>query len=255
MNGFVTYLDPQPHPAELPLRLANPFGVVPHLLAQHAALALQQNLAAGDYFAADEFTGFQRGKMFGVLLVRDTDARIGFIKAFSGMAQDSWLVDGFAGPLFDLEARDAVWPAGQAELGTYTAQLNAIEAFVATMPDTGSSEARARALADRRELRERRAQRSNELLEHMRSGYRMLAMKRCHCVRFSRRTRLQVVPETVRRLSYSPLLSNTDCSRLPWRSFGGAQPQLRGGVPQALFTPHVCTNAGRFCSTCCRGGT
>ena len=173
MNGFVTYLDPQPDASEVPLRLTHPFGVVPHLLAQHAAFQLKQNLAGGTYFAADEFTGFQRGKMFGVLLVRDNDARIGFIKAFSGMAQDSWLVDGFAGPLFDLDARDAVWPAGQAELGLYTAQLEAIAAFVATMPNTGSRATRERALADRGELRERRAQRSNELLEHMRSGYRI----------------------------------------------------------------------------------
>ena len=173
MNGFVTYLDPQPHPGQVPLRLANPFGPVPHSLAQRAALHLQQNLAADDYFAPDEFTGFQRGKMFGVLLVRDRAARVGFIKAFSGMAQDSWLVDCFAGPLFDLAARDAVWPAGQAELGTLTAQLDAIEASVASMPGTASSEARTRVLAERLRVKKRRAQRSNELLEHMRSGYRI----------------------------------------------------------------------------------
>ncbi|WP_422723996.1 pseudouridine synthase [Hyalangium rubrum] len=54
--------------------------------------------------------------MFGVLVVAAPDGRIGYLCGFSGMLGESWYADGFAPPLFDPVARDAFWPAGQAEL-------------------------------------------------------------------------------------------------------------------------------------------
>ncbi len=54
--------------------------------------------------------------MFGVLVVADRDGRIATLRGFSGMLGGRWHVDGFVPPLFDVAARDAVWPAGEAEL-------------------------------------------------------------------------------------------------------------------------------------------
>jgi tRNA pseudouridine32 synthase/23S rRNA pseudouridine746 synthase len=54
--------------------------------------------------------------MFGVLVVEAPDGRIGYLRGFSGMLEDRWWIDGFAPPLFNQAARDAFWPAGEAEL-------------------------------------------------------------------------------------------------------------------------------------------
>ena len=56
------------------------------------------------------------GKMFGVLVVADREGRLGWLAGFSGMLDGRWHVDGFVPPLFDVAARDAVWPAGEAAL-------------------------------------------------------------------------------------------------------------------------------------------
>jgi tRNA pseudouridine32 synthase/23S rRNA pseudouridine746 synthase len=120
MHAVVTYFDPQPAPSEVPVRFASPFAPgPPHPLARRAAEALQLRLRHGglarelDLRALDE-PG--RGKMFGVLVVAAPDGRIGYLCAFSGMLDGRWQVDGFAPPLFDAAAREAFWPAGEAEL-------------------------------------------------------------------------------------------------------------------------------------------
>jgi tRNA pseudouridine32 synthase/23S rRNA pseudouridine746 synthase len=68
----------------------------------------------------------ERGKMFGVLVVADGAGRVGYLAAFSGMLAGRWLVDGFVGPLFDLAAREATWPAVESELEAYDVRLLAL---------------------------------------------------------------------------------------------------------------------------------
>ncbi|HET9452476.1 MAG TPA: RluA family pseudouridine synthase [Aggregicoccus sp.] len=119
---LLTYFEPQPGAAELPAQLASPFEPAePHPLAQRAARALQARLRGG----APEARGLQQrggGKMFGVLVVSAPDGRVGYLCAFSGMLEGRWWVPGFAPPLFDAAARDAFWPAAEAELDAYGAQ-------------------------------------------------------------------------------------------------------------------------------------
>jgi tRNA pseudouridine32 synthase/23S rRNA pseudouridine746 synthase len=118
----VTYFDPQPAPDEVPERLASPFAQgAPQVLARRAAEALQLRLRRGelpgvDLGALDEPGG---GKMFGVLVVSAPDGRVGYLCGFSGMLDERWYIDGFAPPLFDPVAREAFWPAGEAELRAF----------------------------------------------------------------------------------------------------------------------------------------
>ena len=114
--SFVTYFDPQPAPAELPVRLASPFAPgPPHPLAHRAAQELQR-LILGGSLGLGSLDEPGHGKMFGVLAVATPEGRIGYLRGFSGMLGERWLVEGFVPPLFDFAARDAFWPAGQAEL-------------------------------------------------------------------------------------------------------------------------------------------
>ena len=89
----------------------------PHPMAVRAADALWCRLESAP--PRDE------GKMFGVLVVADRDGRVGYTCGFSGMLDGQWDQPGFVPPAFDVEARDAFWPAGEAELGATTAALEA----------------------------------------------------------------------------------------------------------------------------------
>jgi len=65
--------------------------------------------------------------MFGVLVVRDTARRIGFLCGFSGMVDGRWTIEGFVPPLFDAQARDAIWLDGEAEMLNFAERIQAIE--------------------------------------------------------------------------------------------------------------------------------
>ncbi|HEY0254816.1 MAG TPA: hypothetical protein VGC41_24990, partial [Kofleriaceae bacterium] len=97
---MITYLETGEAPDVMP----SPFAVPAHPIALAAIARLPEPL-------------LREGKMFGVLVVRDRDGRVGFCKAFSGMLEGSWHREGFVGPAFDEAARDAFWPAGEAGLG------------------------------------------------------------------------------------------------------------------------------------------
>jgi tRNA pseudouridine32 synthase/23S rRNA pseudouridine746 synthase len=112
-----------PQPAELPDRLASPFAHgAPHPLARAAALRLLERL---------DRTHTPRGQMVGVLIVRAPDGTIGWLEAFSGMLGREWLVPGFAPPLFDVPARAAFWPVGEADLAAFDARLAALDGELA----------------------------------------------------------------------------------------------------------------------------
>lgn len=146
----VTYFDPQPAPGDLPPRMPSPFAPGnPHPIAAWAASRLRTELLTG---LSDELGLDRDGKMFGVLVVRDAEGRIGFLKAFSGMVGRSWELPGFCEPTFDPVARDAFWIAGEAELVKlaeriefYERQCEPLRAELAAL--------RARHLADREALR------------------------------------------------------------------------------------------------------
>jgi tRNA pseudouridine32 synthase/23S rRNA pseudouridine746 synthase len=111
---MIRYFDPQPPASDVPVRLPSPFAVPPHPLAVRAIQAL-------------DLGPLHEGKMFGVLVVRDARGRLGYLRAFSGMLDGSWEHAGFVGPVFDVAARDAFWPAGEAELGVLAAEQRVLD--------------------------------------------------------------------------------------------------------------------------------
>jgi tRNA pseudouridine32 synthase/23S rRNA pseudouridine746 synthase len=111
---LVTYLGASV-PAPPSGRMPSPFATEPHPLARRAAEQLKVELAGG---LAHELGLAEDGKMFGVLVVADRDGRIGFLRGFSGMVRGRWDLAGFVPPTFDVDARDAFWPAGECELAT-----------------------------------------------------------------------------------------------------------------------------------------
>ena len=54
------------------------------------------------------------GKMFGVLLAKNSQGQFGYLKAFFGTWRGFWTAPGFVPPAFDLLARDALEPQGVA---------------------------------------------------------------------------------------------------------------------------------------------
>ncbi|MGL1900770.1 MAG: RluA family pseudouridine synthase [Fibrobacterales bacterium] len=93
------------HP--LPMRFTYPFNYEPHPLAVYAADSLQHYLITQtdwehdfgiDTVVEDEYAG----KMFGVLLVRDTNGVVGYLSGFSGKLADNHSHPGFVPPVYDL---------------------------------------------------------------------------------------------------------------------------------------------------------
>ncbi len=126
---MVRWLDPQPESGALPSRFPSPFDdVAPHALAQRCAELLMTDLGRG-FIAPGVPTstlyGDDGGKMFGVLVVRGGDGRVGFLSALSGQLGRAWLVEGYVPPVFDAVLRDAVEPPAEVVVKALTARSEA----------------------------------------------------------------------------------------------------------------------------------
>ena len=87
-------------PEELPSRFNNPFYYSPHRLCVIAAGAVRDILSCNAHVAAE----VAKGKMFGVLVVQDTQGQVGFLAAFSGLLCGTNMLDGFVPPVYDLQS-------------------------------------------------------------------------------------------------------------------------------------------------------
>lgn len=89
----------------------------PSALARRAAAVLIAELRTGFVAAGvrtDVLDAPAGGKMFGVLVVEDCGGRRGFLRGFSGMLGGRFDIPGYAPPIFDRVARDAVEVPGEA---------------------------------------------------------------------------------------------------------------------------------------------
>ena len=87
---------------ELPRQFNNPFNYTPHRLCVLAADELKGRIAADMNLSGE----VAKGKMMGVLVVRDAAGEIGYLAAFSGLLCGSNLQRGFVPPVFDFLSPD-----------------------------------------------------------------------------------------------------------------------------------------------------
>ena len=85
---------------EAPGRFNNPFYYSPHALCVMAADEVRAMLSHDSAVAADA----AKGKMFGVLVVRDADGSLGYLAAFSGLLAGRNDIAGFVPPVFNLQS-------------------------------------------------------------------------------------------------------------------------------------------------------
>jgi len=116
---------------ELPQKFTFPFYYQPHLLTEIAANELQTYLenefSENHNFGLEENKeGLIIGKMFGVLVVQDSDNKIGYLSAFSGKLANSNNHEKFVPPVFDMLVENSFF-LNQEEI------LNAINREIETL--------------------------------------------------------------------------------------------------------------------------
>jgi tRNA pseudouridine32 synthase/23S rRNA pseudouridine746 synthase len=129
---------------ELPKRFTYPFYYQPHDIAVLASQHLQQRLLANKnwntLFALSESGDLSdaqqssRGKMFGVLIVKNAQGEVGYLSGFSGKIDDSNHHLGFVPPVYDMLDETSFFAEEMDTLNALHAKLNDLEADP-TLPD------------------------------------------------------------------------------------------------------------------------
>ncbi|WP_299803606.1 pseudouridine synthase [uncultured Shewanella sp.] len=124
---------------ELPLRFTFPFYYEPHPLCLLAASELQEYLTTQTDWqhnfgleddvnrTTDAAKTAAIGKMFGVLIVRNSAGQLGYLAAFSGKLAEQNLLNGFAPPVFDMLAEESFFHGGMKALNQLTEQLKSAQ--------------------------------------------------------------------------------------------------------------------------------
>ncbi len=111
----------------LPERFTFPFHYQVHPLARRASELLQQHLAEQETWVHDFGLGREdvgaRGKMFGVLVVRDAAGILGFLAAYSGKLANSNHLPGFVPPVYDTLLSEGFYKQGEKRLVVINAEV------------------------------------------------------------------------------------------------------------------------------------
>ena len=148
---------------EPPVRFNNPFYYSPHRLCVMAADEVRSFLLADETLAADA----ARGKMFGVLVVRDGDGRLGYLAAFSGLLAGSNSVAGFVPPVFDFLSPNGYFKQEETRISALNRRIKETESgeeFIAAVAAVAEMKlAMEQQLTDMREGMRQSKQRRSEL--------------------------------------------------------------------------------------------
>lgn len=114
----------------LPARFTFPFWYEPHPLTKIAAAELQHYLETqtglGHNFGLTDSPGYAIGKMFGVLVVEDTDGRVGYLSAYSGKLAGSNDHPKFVPPVFDMLTENSFFLKEQEVIDAINRKIEAI---------------------------------------------------------------------------------------------------------------------------------
>ena len=106
------YFNKDIQPISLPEQFTYPFHYTPHPLCILAAKEVQAYLTS----RTDWHSELRQGKMFGVLIVRSTNGKTGFLAAFSGNLAGSNHHDYFVPPVYDLLNPDGYFKHEEARI-------------------------------------------------------------------------------------------------------------------------------------------
>ncbi len=108
---------------ELPTQFTFPFHYIPHQLSKIAANEVEKYLQSRN----DWNDELNKGKMFGVLIVRDPVGEIGYLAAFSGNLAHSNNHEFFVPPVYDLLNPEGQFRIGEAEISEINHKINVLE--------------------------------------------------------------------------------------------------------------------------------
>ena len=109
-----------PADTQLPRLFTYPFHYTPHPLCLRAAAEVQQYLASQSAWAEE----LQRGKMFGVLVVKSPEGEVGFLAAFSGNLCGTNNLPYFVPPVYDLLSPNSFFPEEEQKIDEINAVIN-----------------------------------------------------------------------------------------------------------------------------------
>lgn len=120
------------HSEILPKQFTFPFYYTPHPLCVNAADEVKDYLnTQTDFehnFGLDESkTSLKIGKMFGVMIVENSEGQLGYITAFSGKLAESNHLNGFVPPIYDTLNKDGFYKQNEAHLNDLTTKIEALE--------------------------------------------------------------------------------------------------------------------------------
>lgn len=121
---MIHYFPNDIHDITLPKQFTYPFRYTPHPLSKIAAKEVQAYLQS----RTDWHEELQLGKMFGVLVVKDDQGKLGYLAAFSGNLAGSNLHSFFVPPVYDLLNPDGYFKEEEARISAINRQLKEIEA-------------------------------------------------------------------------------------------------------------------------------
>ena len=119
MHKFKTNIQSIP----LPEQFTYPFHYTPHPLCVMAAEEVQAYLQS----RTDWHDELQGGKMFGVLVVRNSEGHVGYLAAFSGNLAGSNHHDFFVPPVYDLLNPDGYFKQEEARISEINVMLNKVQ--------------------------------------------------------------------------------------------------------------------------------
>jgi tRNA pseudouridine32 synthase/23S rRNA pseudouridine746 synthase len=132
-QGKISYfLDKTIKDIALPERFTFPFYYEPHPLTKIAAAELQHYLETQTHLDHNfglnaDAEGLAIGKMFGVLVVQDTEGELGYLSAFSGKLGGSNDHSRFVPPVFDMLVENSFFLKGIEIINAINARIEEIE--------------------------------------------------------------------------------------------------------------------------------
>ena len=117
---------------ELPKKFTFPFYYTPHPLVELAAEEIQMYLESQSDFKHNFGLSQNNdttavGKMFGILVVKNSNNKIGFLAAFSGKLADKSLPEYFVPPIFNTHGKDSFYPKEEIKINAIHTQIETLE--------------------------------------------------------------------------------------------------------------------------------